>query len=61
MDQCMVEVPRGVQVEVGDEAVLVGEQGADAVSMDDLADEAGTINYEMACAFAMRLARRPAR
>ena len=58
MDQCMVEVPRGVEVSAGDEAVVVGAQGGERVSLDEIAEAAGTINYEMACAFGMRLPRR---
>ncbi len=58
MDQLMVEVPAGLVVQEGDEAVLVGVQGDTSIAMDELADSAGTINYEMACAFGMRLGRR---
>ncbi|HET6497968.1 MAG TPA: alanine racemase [Coriobacteriia bacterium] len=58
MDQLMVEVPRGVEAREGDEAVLVGTQGPEHIDMDELAETAGTINYEMACAFGMRLPRR---
>ncbi len=57
MDQFMVEVPRGVDVARGDEFVLVGSQGDERISMDELADLAQTINYELACAFGMRLER----
>lgn len=57
MDQLMVEVPRGHEVRAGDEAVIVGSQGGEAIPLDELADLAGTINYELACAFAMRLER----
>jgi len=57
MDQFMVEVPRGAELTEGDEVVLVGAQGDERISMDELADTAGTINYEMACAFGMRLKR----
>lgn len=58
MDQLMVEVPQGVAVRAGDEAVLVGGQGADRIVMDELAAYAGTINYELACSFSRRLGRR---
>ncbi|GAB4280117.1 MAG: alanine racemase [Coriobacteriia bacterium] len=58
MDQLMVEVPRGVGVGLGDEAVVVGEQSGKRLTLDELAEAAGTINYEMACAFAARLSRR---
>lgn len=58
MDQLMVEVPRGLEVRVGDEAVIVGEQGGAAITMDELATHAETINYELACGFALRMERR---
>jgi len=57
MDQLMVEAPRGVEPAFGDEAVLVGAQGAERIVLDELAELAGTINYELACAFGMRLPR----
>jgi len=57
MDQLMVEVPRDVSAMRGDEAVIVGAQGADRIRMETLAEKAGTINYELACAFGMRLER----
>lgn len=57
MDQLMVEVPRGTEASRGDEVVLVGSQGDSTVVMDELADLAGTINYELACAFGSRLER----
>ena len=47
----------GSRRERGDEFVLVGAQGAERITMDELAELAGTINYEMACAFGMRLPR----
>lgn len=58
MDQLMVEVPRGVDVAVGDEAVVIGSQGSARVTMDDHAAVLGTINYEVACGFVARLERR---
>lgn len=57
MDQLMVEVPRSVEARRGDEFVLVGAQGAERISMEELAEKAGTINYELACSFGMRLER----
>jgi alanine racemase len=57
MDQLMIEVPRGVELTRGDEIVVVGEQGPERVTIEDLAETAGTINYEMTCAFGMRLER----
>lgn len=57
MDQLMIEVPRGLEANRGDEAVLVGMQGEERIVMDELADLAGTINYELACGFGARLGR----
>jgi alanine racemase len=57
MDQLMVEVPRGLVAVRGDEAVVIGTQGRESIAMDDVAEVAGTINYELACAFGMRLER----
>jgi alanine racemase len=57
MDQMMVEVARGVTAGRGEEAVLVGAQGNDRIRMETLAEKAGTINYELACGFGMRLER----
>jgi alanine racemase len=58
MDQLMIEVPDGLDVRQGDEVVLVGEQGDERIVMDELAELARTINYELACGFALRLERR---
>ncbi len=58
MDQLMVEVPDGLRVEAGDAAVLVGEQGHERIPLDEMAESAGTINYELACSFALRMERR---
>jgi alanine racemase len=57
MDQLMVEVPRGVEATRGTEVVIVGAQGTDRIRMEALASKAGTINYELACGFGMRLER----
>lgn len=57
MDQLMVEVPRGRAAAYGDEFVLVGGQGSERILLDELAEKASTINYELACAFGMRLER----
>jgi alanine racemase len=58
MDQFMVEVPRRAEVKAGDEAVLVGAQGSERVTLDEHADACDTINYEIACGLGMRLERR---
>lgn len=60
MDQLMVEIPAGIEVRAGDEAVVVGRQGAETITMGELSSLAGTIDYELACGFALRMERRPA-
>jgi alanine racemase len=57
MDQIMVELPRDARAIVGDEAVLVGTQGGETIPMDEQAEAASTINYEIACGYGARLER----
>jgi alanine racemase len=45
MDACVFGVNRGV--EVGDEVVLIGEQGGESVRAEEVARWADTINYEV--------------
>jgi alanine racemase len=44
-------------VEVGDEVVLIGEQGEERVTAADLAKLTGTISYEALCDIAARVPR----
>ena len=55
MDQCMVDVSEVPNVKLGDEIVLLGKQGDEEISADDLAAINGTINYEITCCFDLRL------
>lgn len=57
MDQLMVEVPAGLAARVGDEVVVVGSDASETIAIEEMADLAGTINYEIACAFGMRMER----
>ncbi|MGI6221079.1 MAG: alanine racemase [Coriobacteriales bacterium] len=64
MDQCMFEIDcrpsRGGVVEepeVGQEVIVIGSQGEFNARLDDMADALGTINYELACRFGMRMPR----
>ena len=51
MDQVMVDVG-GVPVKAGDEAVLIGRQGRDKITTEELAYLSGTIPYEIVCCLA---------
>jgi alanine racemase len=42
---------------VGDEVVLMGSQGAERVSAEELAAARGSINYEVTCAVGGRIPR----
>lgn len=44
-------------VKVGDEVVLIGRQDEESISVDEVADRWGTINYEVVCGLADRLPR----
>ncbi|MBR2674790.1 MAG: alanine racemase [Mogibacterium sp.] len=55
MDQIMVDVSAVPNVKLGDEIVLMGKQGDNEISADDLADINGTINYEITCCFDLRI------
>lgn len=58
MDQCMVDVTDlGVEVKTGDEVVLFGRQGDAAISIEEVADDIGTISYEVVCIIGKRIPR----
>lgn len=57
MDQAMIDVTEIPGAAVGDEVVLIGEQGSDHITADDLAGAAGTIAYEVLCAIRERVRR----
>lgn len=47
MNMCMVDVTDIPDAEPGDDAVLLGRQGGESLSAEQLATWAGTINYEL--------------
>ena len=55
MDQCMVDVSQVPNVKVGDEVIVMGSDGVNSITADDIANATGTINYEICCAFGQRL------
>jgi alanine racemase len=55
MDQCMIDVTNVPNVKLGDEVIVMGTDGTNTISADDIADATGTINYEITCAFGQRL------
>lgn len=57
MDQCMIDVTDIGDVKVGDEVILLGEQGNLKFNADDIAQIVGTINYEILCMLKYRIPR----
>ena len=55
MDQCMIRLPeaRGI----GTRVTLIGSQGEDAITMDEIAGKLDTINYEIPCIISTRVPR----
>lgn len=51
----MVDVTDVPGVKYGDEIILMGQSGDLEYSADDIAAINGTINYEITCAFDLRL------
>ncbi|MFD0697783.1 alanine racemase [Paenibacillus sp. GCM10027628] len=57
MDQCMANVTEVPDVQAGDEVVLVGEQDGERITVEDVAGQLGTINYEFICMISHRVAK----
>ena len=55
MDQFMVDVTDVPGVKVYDEVIVMGTDGVNTITADDIAVATGTINYEITCAFGQRL------
>lgn len=57
MDQTMIDLGEQCSAAIGDEVVLFGRQGNEEITATELADLAGTINYEILCAMSPRVPR----
>lgn len=57
MDQIMVQLDKVPESKTGDEVVLIGRQGDEVISAEDVARSWGTINYEVTCAVGPRVPR----
>lgn len=58
MDMCMIDVTDVKNVKAGDIATVFGHDGREVISVNELAEKAGTIGYEMLCAISARVPRR---
>jgi len=57
MDQTMIDVTDIPGVRQGDEVVLIGEQGDERITVDEVARRLGTINYEVVSEILARVPR----
>jgi alanine racemase len=57
MDQCMIDVSHIPNVEVGDEVVLLGQQGEKWIDADEIAKWCHTISYEILTGIGKRVPR----
>jgi alanine racemase len=57
MDQTMIDVTGIAAVRQGDEVVLIGQQGGDRITVGEVAERLGTINYEVVSEILARVPR----
>ncbi|MFQ5946256.1 MAG: alanine racemase, partial [Anaerolineae bacterium] len=57
MDQSMLDITDIPEVRAGDEVILIGEQGEDRITAEHVAEQLGTINYEVVSAILARVPR----
>ncbi|MBI4396825.1 MAG: alanine racemase, partial [Elusimicrobia bacterium] len=57
MDQTIVDVTDVPGVDVGEDVVLIGAQGQDRITVEEMAGWADTISYEIVCGIAPRVPR----
>ncbi len=60
MDNITIDLGPESEVEVGEEAVLIGVQDGDAILAEEVAARLDTINYEVTCGISARVPRRAA-
>jgi alanine racemase len=57
MDMCTLDISRVPECAVGDEVVLMGEQGGERITADGIAAKVHSISYEILCALGKRAPR----
>ncbi len=58
MDQMMVDVTNIPEAAVGDTVTLIGTDGEETITMEQIAEAAGSFNYEFVCGISRRVCRR---
>jgi alanine racemase len=57
MDMCMIDLTEVPHAEVGDEVMLLGPQGTERITAEEMAWRCGSIPYEIFCAISQRVPR----
>jgi alanine racemase len=57
MDQCLLQLDAVPDAQAGDEVLLIGKQGSDRITTQQVAERWGTIPHEVVCGLAARLPR----
>lgn len=57
MDQFMVDVSEIPEAQEGDKVTLIGEDGKEQITMEELGELSGRFNYEFACCLEKRIPR----
>jgi alanine racemase len=57
MDNVTVDVGAPAAASVGDEVVLIGAQGSERITAEEVAGRLDTINYEVTCGLLPRVPR----
>jgi alanine racemase len=57
MDFIMVDVTDIPNVSLGDEVVLMGKQGKEQITAEEIADKINSISYEVFCSVGKRVPR----
>ena len=58
MDWTIIDVTDVPGVQVGDEVILIGEQGGRSICAEEIAKKVGTISYEITCGISGRVTRK---
>ncbi len=56
-DQCMADVTDIENIDLSDEVTVFGRQGDEEVTVEEIADTLGTVNYEVICQIGKRVPR----
>lgn len=55
MDMCMIDLTGMKGIDVGEEVILIGKQGQENISVNEVAEWAKTISYEIVCGISARV------